>query len=173
MAPKVDRYDIIMIPQQRSVCFAPGVGVSIIRNLAVENICRPVAEAVAETWVEVYSEASSSAHDPFMKGAYDGAVPVFKEFVIRFGSKPCSIQFGDEDEAVLFFLEFRGVVFDDFLGEFRKRIADIACTGFDVYSRSHTKVPAHRKVPKSELPQGKKKKGGPSAGLVGTRVEEL
>ena len=128
---------------------------------------------MAETWVEVYSAAATSGHDPFMKGAYEGEDPVFKEFAIRFGSKPCTPKYEGLAEPVQFFLEFRGVVFDDCLGEFRKRIADIACTGFDLFSRPHKKLPAHLKVPKSELPKDKKKKKGPKAGLVGTRVEEL
>ena len=172
MAKKSKRYDIIMVPNHRGTRFAMGTGAAIIRNLAASYLAKPTAESVAEEWVEVYCEPAVASHDAFVTGGYEGETPIFKELVIRFGTVPVSVKYDEIEEPVAFFLEIRGALFDDVVGTFHKRVADIAYTKIDSYSRPHKRLPAHRKVPKGQEPKEKKKKSS-AGGMAGTRVEEF
>ena len=172
MAKKSKRYDIIIVPHHRSTRFAMGTGAALIRNLAAGYLAAPTAESVAEEWVEVYCEPTVASHDAFVTGAYDGEHPLYKEMVIRFGTQAVEVGYPEVGEPVAFFLEFRGALFEDVVGSFHKRVADIVYTKIDCYSKPHKRLPAHRKVPKGQEPKEKKKKSA-GGGMAGTRVEEF
>ena len=66
---------------------ADGTGAALVRWLAVSRMAVPYAEALAQTWSEVYMRPGASSHEIFVKGAYDSDVPVFVEAVARFGTE--------------------------------------------------------------------------------------
>jgi hypothetical protein len=174
MSTEPKRYDLLIVPQNLSQRLAPGVCISLLKNLATLRIIRPVEESLAEEWSEVYCDPGDTAHDLFVKGVFPYEDAIFLEAVVRFGMKTVPMPYGHEGAELNFFVEFRGCLFNDTLGVFKKRFKDITHVVPAVYWREHTELPPHLEVPEGEEPVDKKKKKGegPSLGGVGTRAEE-
>ena len=167
------RYDILLVPEDLNSRISPGMGEAILRNLCVGRVVRPVDEAIADTWVEVYMEPGPSAHEPFLVGANTAEEAIFKEAVVRFGTKPVTLPYGEEKTEVTFYLEFRGCLFKDVLGPFKQRFQDVMYKRPTIYEREHTGLPEHLTVPEGEEPKEKKKRSGNLGGQAGTRIEEF
>lgn len=164
---------MVILPPDRGLRLTFDAGGSLVRHLATTRIVTPVAEAVAQTWVEVYCEAGPSAHEIFATGVFTGEAPVFREAVIRFGTAPSSVGYGVDTDAVCCFVEFRGCRYQSPQGAFRQRVQDLWLFRPEIFVRPHTDLPPHREVPADEIPAEKKRRGPPSTGLAGVRVEEL
>jgi hypothetical protein len=173
MTDPVPRFDVMVVCEDMNMRVAAGTGESWLRQLAVKQIIIPVDESVARSWVEVYMEAGPCAHEPFVKHAYEGEQPVFREAVIRFGNKPVRLPYGPENQEVNFFLEFRGCVFEDTLGPFKQGFLKTIGKRPTFFVREHRDLSARSRVPPGEEVIEIKKAGGNQGGLVGTRVEEL
>ncbi|MFT7622247.1 MAG: hypothetical protein ACI9WU_001415 [Myxococcota bacterium] len=169
MAP--NRFDLIFFPEDlRKV--APLAGEAVLRYLATERVGLPYAEAIAETWVEVYCKPGPSAHTPFVKGGWgDDTDVMFEEMMVRFGEKPIALPFGMEGETT-FYVEFRGCLFEDSMGKFKSKFKDILHVRPASHTRKFEGLPEHLVVPEDEQPIDKRKKKGPRGGVAGTRVEE-
>ncbi len=63
---KEKRFDLILTTEKSNQRLAPRGGEAFLRNLATLRLARPVDEAVAEKWVEVYCEAGATAHEAFI-----------------------------------------------------------------------------------------------------------
>lgn len=173
MPKKETLLDLLVVAEDLDRRLAPRCGEALIRNLCTIRIGRPVDEAVADEWAEVYLEPGASAHTAFVKGGYTDEAPVFKEMVFRFGTKPVDMPFGKEGQQVNFYIEFRGCRFDDMLGSFKVRFKDIMYVKPQIFTRPHEPLAPHREVPEDEQPQDKRKKKRDAGGLAGTRVEEF
>ncbi|MBM4395941.1 MAG: hypothetical protein FJ087_09645 [Deltaproteobacteria bacterium] len=165
------RLDVLLVATDRRHRLWPPMAVSLIRYLDADGIATPVAESVADEWVEVYLAPRPTAHSAFVKGAWTGDGPAFVEAVVRFGSRPEPLPYGGEGTATTW-IEFRGSVLGEPSAEFRKKIADLFRLRTEVFSRPHEPPPPHREVPEDELPKEPEKRKGPSSGAVGTRVED-
>ncbi len=168
----IERYDLLIVPQNRSLALPHGSARALIGHIAVTRIGRPYEEAVADKWVEVYMEPGPSAHEAFIRGGYEEPEPVFLEMVARIGSKPRSLDYGIGCEAVCVFLEIRGSRYDATNGHFLKKITDIMQVRFDVLRRPHEGLAEHLVVPEDEKPKDRRRRGGPGPGVAGTAVEE-
>ncbi len=172
-APHTDEglYDITILSENRSVRLPEGVVGAFIRHGMALQLWKPVDEALAETWGEVYLEPWVASHEMFVKGAWEDARPIFKEAVIRFGSKPVPAPLAGAEAEAAFLMTFYGCQFDAPLGPFRKKILDLMRVRPAVFTGPHAGVPPRREVPPDEQRKEKKRRElGP--GLAGTRVEE-
>jgi hypothetical protein len=174
MSDETPRYDILMVPPQRSMKVGNGAADALIRYLATIRIMRPTDEAIAHTWAEVYGEPGPSAHDAFvMKGSYQSDEALFHECIVRFGTAPCSPGYGTNTEVIHFYLEFRGCIFEKPAGRFLVKMKDILRFQPDVCTRPHEGLPAHATVSEDEKPKDTRLKRRPLGGPAGTTVEEF
>lgn len=165
-----ERYDILLCCPQMKL--APKAAEAALRNLLVTKIGVPIDESVADEWVEVYCEAGPAAHEAFVKGGYDGPLPVFQALTFRFGLQSESAPFGTENK-LNFWIHFQGAVFDACIGRFVKKIQDIIYTQPTMLTRPHQGVLPHRTVPDDEMPKVNRRKRTTDQGMrAGTRVEE-
>ena len=166
------RYDV-MITAQNAGYRAPRVAIgNMVQMLAFRGIASPVDEAIAENWIEIYFEPGVSSHEIFLPKQYDGPHPVFYEALLRFETDPFHAEYGKTETPLYWCLEFRGCLFKEPLGPFRKLLSDTLNLRPEVHTRPHTKLPPHREVSEDEMPIEKLKTArGP--GLAGTDVEEV
>jgi len=169
---KSSRYDITVYVQNPHTVLGEGIAVALLKSLATGRIVLPFAEAIHKDWVEVYCKPGPSAHDPFVKHTYEGEHPVFHEAVFRWGTVPADAEEAGGRSPIYFYLQFRGVLFEEPLGPFRKRFLDIMKSRPMITTRPHVALPEHKEVDPEDAPKDKKLKRGPGAGTAGTRVEE-
>ena len=169
---KSPRFDVTVYVQNPHTVVGEGIAVSLLKNLAAGRIIVPSVEAIHKDWVEVYCSPGPSAHDPFVKHAYDGEHPVFEEAVVRWGTTPADPEEAGDRSPIYFYLQFRGVLFEEPLGPFRKRFYDVMKSRPVIATRSHVGLPAHKEVDPADAPTNKKLKRSPGPGMAGTRVEE-
>ena len=170
MSDASERFDILLCCPAMKL--APKAAEAALRNILITKIANPVAEAVAEEWVEVYCEAGPAAHEAFVKGGYGGETPVFHELTFRLGMKTAPAPFG-LDKSLNFWIHIQGALFDACVGRFLKKLHEITLVQPTVYVRPHTDVTARREVPDDELPKSKRRKRTTDQGMrAGTRVEE-
>ena len=174
MADASPRYDILMVPPQRQMKVGRGAVESIIRNLATTRIAVPTDEAVAHTWVEVYSEAGPSAHDAFvMKGEFQSEEAVFRQCTVRFGTEATSPGYGSKTEGIFFYLEFRGCTFERTSGRFLVKLKEMLHFQPDVFVRPHEGLREHATVDEADKPKDMRLKRRTLSGPAGTHVEEF
>lgn len=173
MSASQERYDLAFVPASRSRAIADRAGGDFIRNLAALRIIRPVDESVAQDWVEVYCEPGEAAHDPFVQGARPTEDAIFREAVIRFGTRPTGLGYGSDTGAVRFYLEFRGCLYSDVLGGFREHIARLLLLEPELVIRPAAGDRSRAEVAEDERPAERTSSGPSRAGQVGVRVEEL
>lgn len=174
MSDETPRYDILMVPPQRQMKVGKGAAESLIRYLATTRVAVPIDEAVAHTWVEVYSEAGPSAHDAFVrKGEYQSDDAIFEACNIRFGTEATSAGYTKDTERVYFYLEFRGCTFERTSGRFLVKLKDILRFQPDVIVRPHDGARAHAVVAEEDKPKDLRLKRRSLGGQAGTHVEEF
>ena len=167
-------YDVLIVSQRRDSKVPDGAAAAVLRYMAASRYIRPVNEAVAQDWVEVYCAPDAASHQCFITGTAEGSEPVFKEAVFRWGTVPVALPYGGAaDESIYWFIELRGCRYDYVLGDIKNRIKDVAYIRPVVYVRSHEEAPPHREVPPGEERKDLRLKRGAGVGLAGTRVEEF
>ena len=166
------RYDVMVLLQNPRTVVGEGIAATLLRFYAASRVITPVAEALHKDWTEVYCEPGPSAHEPFHKGTYEGTKPVFKECCFRWGTSPVNIDVGTGELPVFFYLEFRGCLFKDPLGPFRKRFKEIMRSAPRIGQQDHTELPPHKEVDPEDAPKDKRLKKGDRGGQAGTTVEE-
>lgn len=168
------RYDILILPQNPAFNVASQGLRAILNYLQISGFVSLNAEAVAETWTEVYGTAGPTAHELFVKGAYNGPQPLFEQFAIRSGTKATPIPFGaPEEESCYFWISFRGALYPDLTGKVKNKIREILYSRFDYSHRPFTSLPPPAVVPEDEKPIAQRKPEGLSNHRVGTVVEEF
>ncbi len=168
-----ERFDLLLIPENPSVRVHDGLAGSVIRYLATTRVLEPVEEALHKDWVEVYCKPGASAHEPFVKGAYQEDAPPFLEACVRWSTPPTEIPTGGDPILAHFVLEFRGCLFREPLGPFRKKFKDLMRFRPHILVRPHAGLPPHREVaPEDAREETKRLSRGSGGGLAGTRVEE-
>ena len=173
MTVSTDRFDLALVPAARSRAVAERAGGDFIRNLAALRMIRPVDESVAHDWVEVYCEPGEAAHDPFVLGVRPAETPIFEQAVIRFGTRPTALGYGEETDSLRFYLEFRGCLFEDVLGEFRARISRLLLIEPETDVRPASGSTEQRPVAPEEATAATEPADSGRVGLVGVRVEDL
>ena len=174
MSKETPRYDILVVAPQRRMKVGTGAADSLIRYLATTRVVVPTAEAIAHTWGEVYGEPGPSAHDAFViKGEYQSDEVLYHQATVRFGTTPCSPGYGANTQAVFFYLEFRGCLFERPAGRFLVKIRDILRFTPDLCTRPHDGLREHATVGDDEKPKDLRRKRGGLGGPAGTRVEEF
>lgn len=175
MSDEEPRYDVLIVSDDRQRKMPDAAARTVLRYLDTRKIALPNDEAVAQKWAEVYMEPGPMAHEPFLHAPYQGEAPVFHEAVLRFGTKSTSLDYGVDTDKVYFFLEFRGCLFQQPHGEFRKQIKDMLTFRPEIFVRNHAGLPAHREVPEDEKPESENSTAEESSGPApaGTRVEEF
>jgi hypothetical protein len=166
-----DRFDLLLVCEKPGQRLAPKAGEAFMRNLATIRIAQPVDESIAKDWVEVYCDAGPSAHELFIKGAYESPEPVFQKMVVRFGTQAVDTPFGREGQET-FYVEIRGALYDTMLGLIRTRFQDITHFRPAVLVRPSEGTWEKRDVPEGEEAVARKRAEIGSA-KAGTRVEEF
>lgn len=139
------RYDVVVVAANTGFRLANAAAQSIILNLATKYWIRPADEVVGEEFVEVYSGVGPSAHEIFTPMAYNIEIPVFLEAAFYFGQQSVQLEYG-AGLKVWFYLEFRGCVFQEPLGPFRKLFKEQFSTRIKTYHRPFVELPPHRVV---------------------------
>ncbi len=174
-APKdnIKRYDII-ITSERPGYRPPRAAVgALVQQLAFRGFAKPVDEAVAEKWTEIYFVPGVSAHEIFIEKAYESDIPVFEELCFRFSEKAYFCDYTANPQRPLYWsIEIRGCRFTNPIGVFRKLFIDAVNLRIETAHRDFTALPPHAVVPPEEVPVEKKKRER-STGLAGTEVQEM
>lgn len=173
--PKNDikRYDIMITSENAGYRPPRAAVVSMVQQLSFRGFAKPVDEAVAEKWTEIYFEPGVSAHEIFIERAYESDIPVFKELCLRFSEKPFFCDYTSTPKRPLYWaIEIRGCRFTNPLGAFRKFFIDALHIRVDVAQRDFSSLPEHAVVPEDEKPIEKKKRER-GAGIAGTEVQEM
>lgn len=166
------RYDVLVIPSNAGFRAAGNAIRSVVMSLNFRGFAKPVEEAIASDWAEIYCEPGPAAHEVFYERAYTGPEPVFKECVVYAGNEPAELDYGPP-RPVYFMIEFRGCVYKEPLGPFRKLLMDSVNFRASVHVREHAGLKPHRTVADDEAPgEPAKKKRERGPGLAGTEVEE-
>jgi hypothetical protein len=166
------RWDVLVVNEKADFQIAQGAAISLLRLMAARRWIGTGEEAVAEEWAEIYLQPGPSAHEIFATGVFEREAPVFQEAVLRFGGRPIPMPYGTGHD-VRFFLEFRGCLYPEPLGPFRKQLTELLHLRPRVVSRPSEPPPPHLEVPEDERPKEVAKRQRLSGGAVGTRVEEL
>jgi hypothetical protein len=140
---------------------------ALLRALVGLGYVNPVAESVAQSWVAVYCAPGTAAHTVFAQGEAPEA-PAFTELCVWTGPRE-PLPYG-EGEAC-FYLEFRGCLYNQLPGPFRRRVSQLTHIQPRVIVRPHVPDAGRRVVPENERPRSveRSKRGG----AVGTLVEEF
>lgn len=140
---------------------------ALLRSLAALGYANPVAESVARSWVAVYCEPGTAAHTVFAAGKAPSE-PAFVELCVWTGPRE-PLPYGDGDAC--FYVEFRGCLYDQLPGPFRRHIKQLTHIQPRVIVRPHVANVGHRVVPEDERPPHVERSR--AQGAVGTRVEEF
>ncbi len=169
----IKRYDVI-ITSERAGYRPPKSAVgTMVQQLAFRGYASPVAEAIAETWTEIYFEPGVAAHEIFIEKAYKSDIPVFKEICLKFTDKAFFCDYTETPQRPLYWsIEIRGSRYQNPIGAFRKLFMDALNLRVATASRDFVKLPEHAVVPEDEVPPEKKKRER-SNGLAGMEVEEV
>ncbi len=166
------RYDVLVV-SERAGYRAPNAAIrSMVHTLAFRGFANPVDEAIAQRWVEIYLEPGPAAHELFHEFVYHGPQPIFYDAVLRFEEEAFFADYGPTKVPLHWALEFRGCLFKEPLGPFRKVLLESLNLRAAVFHRPHQgPLPPHREVSEEEKPVEKKRRER-GAGLVGTEVDE-
>ncbi|OIP30791.1 MAG: hypothetical protein AUK47_24135 [Deltaproteobacteria bacterium CG2_30_63_29] len=166
------RYDVMIVPSSPGFKAATNLIRTMVQTLAFRGFAKPIDEAIGKDWVEIYMEPGPAAHEVFHKTGYAGPMPVFHEAVFRAGDQPAELDYGPQSVPIYVYLEFRGCVFQEPLGPFRKLLLNALHLRALVHVREHTALKPHLSVPEGDGPidPDKKKERGP--GTVGSDVQE-
>lgn len=174
------RYDMLIVCEQPEARLTEAAAVSVLRTLAARRVSNPVAESVARTWVEVYGEPGSDAHEIFSATPAERAAapldtPAFLESVVRWGDDLCEMPYGRAGAKTAFFIELRGALRSAPAGPFRQLLQRLLGMRPIVYSQPHVELPPHREVPEAERKPKARASTSNAAALspVGTRVIEF
>ncbi|MCC6621094.1 MAG: hypothetical protein IT385_07550 [Deltaproteobacteria bacterium] len=173
-APK--RYDILLVSQNRTYNVVEQGLKSLMNYLQASNLARVKDEAIAKEWTEIYAVPGPTAHEMFVRGAFDSELASYVELCVRAGKRTTTLPFGGKegDEHCHFYIEIRGGLFNDLAPKIKNRLKDLLMTRFDYFVRDHEPPPPHAIVPPDEVPEEVKyaRKDGASP-RVGTAVEEF
>lgn len=161
------RYDVLVTGEGRGHTLPKEGLKSVLRWLGATGVAAPESEAVAKTWVAVYGSPGPGAHSVFIEGQAP-AEAVFTEFCVWTGAAE-PLPYGDGESC--FFLEFRGCLYDQIPGNFRKHLAGLVHMRPRVVSRPHDASVGHREVGEDERPT--KPQPPTLTGAVGVRMEEF
>lgn len=165
------RYDVLVLPANAGFRAANNAIRSMVMTLNFRGFAKPVDEAITKDWVEIYCEPGPAAHEVFYERAYTGPDPVFHECMVYAGSEPIELDYGPQ-RPVYFCLEFRGCVFQEPKGPFRKLLKDSLHFRATVFVREHTELPPHRSADDEKPVDPKKAKKERGPGGVGSDIEE-
>lgn len=171
MSEEKERYDLLLCYENRMTKVIPNMVASLVRYLNGNGIIQQGEEAISEEWTELYFKPGASSHLPFVPRGYDGPQPVFYELVICFGNKGSPMPYGDEG-IIYFYIEFRGCLFSEIHGSFRKKLNEFTQLRIATFSRKHIGLPPHKETTIQKVSQSEVKDSGSKGGAVGTRVEE-
>jgi hypothetical protein len=144
------RYDLLITASNKGFRLSEQAAHALIRNLKTKYWIRPYEEAIDDDWTEVYCHADATSHEIFTPGGFASEGPVFQEVAIYFGSEPSLLEYGSETVRAFFYIEFRGCLFREPLGTFRKVFKDILKIRCEDRCRPHTSLPPHREATKFE-----------------------
>ncbi len=168
------RVDLLVVSQNRAYNMVDHGLRALMNFLHTGNIGRAIDEALAKGWTEIYLKPGATPHEAFVRHGWDASELPFLEIVVHTSLQPEYLPWGLESEGVRFWLEFRGVLFEDFDGRFKNRLREVLNTRFDVLTRPHTGLPAHRVVPPGEEAEAAKRvQKDRTTPRVGTAVEEF
>ncbi|OIP29108.1 MAG: hypothetical protein AUK47_28190 [Deltaproteobacteria bacterium CG2_30_63_29] len=137
------RYDVLVRSSNVGFRLADGAARALILNLKTNSMLLPEEEAIGDGFVEVYCKAGPAAHDIFTPRTFPTELAVFKEAAVYFG-EPVELSYGAGIRTA-FYLEFRGCLFDEPLGSFKKLLKTIINIRTLVSVREHTELPERRK----------------------------
>lgn len=167
------RFDLLILPQDRNLKIGEGAAASLIRFFAAQRVILPTGEAVAETWTEVHCGPGPSAHDGFMRrGTYDSDEEIFSQCVVRFGMEPGEHGYGGDPS--YFWVEFRGCLFEQPAAATRERIHSLLHFRPHIVTRTASgELRPLPEVSEDDKPKDKRRKPSMGAGRAGTEVQEF
>ena len=173
MTEPTPRYDVMIVATNPGYRAADGTLRSLVSTLAFRGFAKPVDEALHKEWLEIYFEPGPAASEVFHKTAYEGPQPVFHEAMLRASDEAFAPEYGPTSQSFHLMLEFRGCVFKEPLGPFRKLLLEAVHIRPKVYFRPHESLPPHKTVNEEDQPEDpRKKKRERGPGLAGTEVDE-
>ncbi|MCB9549960.1 MAG: hypothetical protein H6706_29480 [Myxococcales bacterium] len=162
------RYDLLVVGEGGGHTL-PKAGIKAVLGwLAASGYATPVAEAVATTWVAIYSEPGTAAHTAFAPGAAPPEAS-FEELCLWTGPRR-PLPWGEGEAS--FYLEFRGCLYDHLPGAFRRKLGQLVHIQPQVTVRPHVPGAGRLEVPEDERPAVAERSEA-RRGAVGTRVEEF
>ena len=138
------RYDLLLRSPKAGFRLADGAARALILNLKTNYLLLPESEAIGENFVEVYCKAGPSAHSIFTPRTFPADIKVFHEAAIYFGES-VELNYGGGIQCA-FYIEFRGCLFDELMGDFKRQLKQIINIQPKLAIRPHVELPPHREV---------------------------
>ena len=178
------RFDVALVSARPGTKVAPAGVRSLVRYLVAADVIvspRELPGGGDDGVTEVHAAPGSYAHSIFRPGPADPATtPAFRELVLRFGSTPVPLGYGEAGPQVpvYFALEFRGCAFDFVHQRLMDRLYQVLYLRAAVFARA---TPSSREgdAPGEDGGPAARRPGAPHrrqarthAGGVGTTVDE-
>jgi hypothetical protein len=144
---------------------------AILRFLVGSHYVGAVEQAVQEKWTEFYAPPGSHAHSLFVDGEIPEGEPVFKEFVLGFGSERRDLAF-DGGLGAHFYVALTGCRYVAPRSEFLERLKDILYIKPQVSRRPYQDGILHQSHDESVQPKKRLKRDN-NKGRTGVKVEDL
>jgi len=169
------RLDLLVLSQNSAFNMVDHGLRALMNFMHTGHIGRATNEALAKDWQEIYLVPGATAHEAFVRHAWDMSINPFVEIVVHNSLKMQPIPFGGEPgQAARFWIEFRGCLFEEFDGRFKNRLHNSLNTRTEIITRPFTSLPHHLEVPHGEELEVAKRHGKDrTSPRVGTAVEEF
>ncbi len=141
MSDEIQRWDVLVVPGKPSFRIADHGLKAVLRYLALSQLMVEREHITGDGWVELYLAPDMFAHHVFVEGNVPEVAPVFEEAVLRFGTAPTGLAYGDPGREVWVYLEIIGAIYERVGEDFSDRLHQILYLHPKCYCRPHAPVP--------------------------------
>ena len=135
-APRGARFDILIVPSRPAFRVSEQGVKALMRWFAASQTFVERSHAITDTAVELVLAPDMYAHSAFAEGAAP-AEPPLAEAVLRFGSEPVELTYGDPGRVVHFYLELVGARYLAPHADFLDRLHQIIYLRPEFFIRPH------------------------------------
>ncbi|MDX9724353.1 MAG: hypothetical protein RBU37_26630 [Myxococcota bacterium] len=139
------RYDLLLRSSNVGFRLADGAARALILNLRTNYLLLPEEETIGEDFVEVHCKPGPSAHTIFTPRGFPTELTAFHDALVYFG-EPRELDY-DGGVRCAFYIEFRGCLFNELMGDFKRQFKQILNTKTLLNHRAHVPQPETTEAP--------------------------
>ncbi|TNF23564.1 MAG: hypothetical protein EP329_27235 [Deltaproteobacteria bacterium] len=137
-----DRYDVLIVPGKPGFRLSEQGVAALVRFLGVSQLLVLRERVSGEGWIELYFAPDLFAHHLFVEDAVAGDGPALDEAVLRYGTAPCTVPYGDQaGQPTYVYFELVGAAFPHVTEELRDRLQQMLYLRPQVSARPFMPLP--------------------------------